>query len=681
MSNFVYCIFCGKKIAAVSVFCRYCGRSQENDNEADKVASHQSHEATSTVLDENTHIHGKKLVKERTLRKRIAIRSLKLFFIFAIAVAALLVMDPDLLQPKTSPDIRPQILPPKESLTGNEIALLSDSVLLLYVYDADRNLLQTGSGFIAFDDRTLVTNYHVIKHGYFVEAVSEHDVHYNLNSAIYFDIDSDIAILRFTSSTNLPVLPIANSTEVFVGDEVYAIGSPLGLINTVSNGIVSAIRSTGNTHDIQTTASISTGSSGGVLLNTYGEVIGITYAYYISGQNLSLAIPISELDNLQYFDTPQTFSSIAQFDRPIGNTFTNYSNSQTRLVEYGNMIYHSYNSDSQIIEYNKLTRVETRLNLFGTNLSIYRGVLYYISLNKYAISSYDLRTRVFRNNILPDYPYAAGMNSVHRFFITDYGFSVLFSASSQYIFMQLDFSGDIVRTIENISGSIVLADLDLLVGSRQTGVNEHTQNELVYIDLSSMEIIYYPIDIQPSDFYTNGDNYLYFLHLVYSDEWHVLSPIIFTLFKFDLYMGYYSEVSIPLWADDRTRRPYAINNGTLFYQTDFGTVSVDINLSTLPGIASALPGIARRISEDYFLDNMCFTDDGKIYATAHRVLQLPSLDGSQNTQYFIGEDYVRMNSNGLNLEVLDSRIVSSGSGTTQSGSSLPGLPPLPVTTP
>ena len=179
-----------------------------------------------------------------------------------------------------------------ERLTGNEIAALADSVLTVYVFDSNGNLVSQGSGFIAVDDRTLVTNYHVIKNAYTVTAVSESDIHYNIIGAMHLSPDLDLAVLRFETHTNLTPLPFADSSQVLVGDEVYAIGSPQGLKNTLSNGIVSAFRDVSVTNLIQFTAAVSQGSSGGALLNVYGEVIGIPTWTFLTGQNLNLAVPI-----------------------------------------------------------------------------------------------------------------------------------------------------------------------------------------------------------------------------------------------------------------------------------------------------------------------------------------------------------------------------------------------------
>jgi SLAP domain-containing protein len=217
------------------------------------------------------------------------------------------------------------------TLSGAEIATLSRSVLTVYVYDNNRVQISSGSGFIAFNDRTLVTNYHVINNGIHVEAVSEEDVIFIVSGILYMDEEADIAVLQLENTSDLPVLDIGDSALVQAGDIVYAIGSPFELTNTVSNGIISAIRNpsmfreVSNVSDFQTTASISPGSSGGALLNEFGEVIGMTTAQLIGGQNLNFAIPSSEFAELNNFDSVAVFADVFTPPPPPPNVFESYN--------------------------------------------------------------------------------------------------------------------------------------------------------------------------------------------------------------------------------------------------------------------------------------------------------------------------------------------------------------------
>ena len=92
-----------------------------------------------------------------------------------------------------------------------------------------------------------------------------------------------------------PSLSLGNSDTVQVGETVYAVGNPQGLEGTFSQGIVSSIRQVGSDKVLQITAPISPGSSGGPVLNSKGEVIGVSVATFRGGQNLNFAIPSNYL--------------------------------------------------------------------------------------------------------------------------------------------------------------------------------------------------------------------------------------------------------------------------------------------------------------------------------------------------------------------------------------------------
>jgi Flp pilus assembly protein TadD len=112
------------------------------------------------------------------------------------------------------------------------------------------------------------------------------------------DSDADIAILK-VSGQGLPTLKLADSDKTIVGEPVVTIGSPLGLENSVSTGIVSGIRRQGDHVTIQTTAPISPGSSGGPLLNEMGEVIGVTTSSVSAAQNINFATAINEVKKVR----------------------------------------------------------------------------------------------------------------------------------------------------------------------------------------------------------------------------------------------------------------------------------------------------------------------------------------------------------------------------------------------
>ena len=169
-----------------------------------------------------------------------------------------------------------------------------DSVVMLKIYDKYGNNVSTGSGFCAIDESYIITNYHVIEGAYSIEVITDDNSLYNVTSVKIFKPNFDLAIIEFNGK--LKKLPLGNPLFSRTGDEIVAIGSPLGELNTVSKGTISNMDSD---ELIRITAPISHGSSGGVLFNKFGKVIGITNAGYEEGQNLNYAISVDLLKSLK----------------------------------------------------------------------------------------------------------------------------------------------------------------------------------------------------------------------------------------------------------------------------------------------------------------------------------------------------------------------------------------------
>ena len=150
-----------------------------------------------------------------------------------------------------------------------------------------------GSGFLVRDNGTIVTNHHVISESTRALIKLESGEKFRRVHVLVSDPSKDLAILRIESA-GLPFLPLGDSNRARVGEEVILIGSPKGLEQTVSNGIVSGTRLTETGFEvIQTTAAASPGSSGGPLLDRRGQVIGVASFYIAEAQNLNFVIPIN----------------------------------------------------------------------------------------------------------------------------------------------------------------------------------------------------------------------------------------------------------------------------------------------------------------------------------------------------------------------------------------------------
>lgn len=198
-------------------------------------------------------------------------------------------------------------------------AKCSPAVFYIEVYNRNGLAIASGSGFFIDSKGTAVTNYHVIEGASSAKiTVSDTGKVYDVAGVYDFNSDGDWAVLKINGS-GFNYLQIADRTTVVGGATVYAIGSPLGLQNSITQGIISNVNRVeeGNSY-IQTSAAISHGSSGGALINKNGEVIGITSASYTEGQNLNLALPISVVDG--YRSTAVTpLSELAYPELPSGD--------------------------------------------------------------------------------------------------------------------------------------------------------------------------------------------------------------------------------------------------------------------------------------------------------------------------------------------------------------------------
>lgn len=153
-----------------------------------------------------------------------------------------------------------------------------------------------GSGFIIDRNGYIVTNNHVIENADEIKVKLSDDTEYDAE-IIGRDPNTDLALIKINPKKVLKTLPLGDSDKLKVGSWVTAIGSPFGLEQTVTAGIVSAKGRTigsGPYDDfIQTDASINPGNSGGPLINLKGEVVGINTAIIAGAQGIGFAIPIN----------------------------------------------------------------------------------------------------------------------------------------------------------------------------------------------------------------------------------------------------------------------------------------------------------------------------------------------------------------------------------------------------
>lgn len=189
----------------------------------------------------------------------------------------------------------------KEKTHKEIISENSKAMAVITIYGKDHQEIAHGSGFFISSDGVLVTNYHVVaghKIGDVQAMLPDTRATFFLKSVIAKDEENDYVVLKF-DAINVPYVHLGDSDAIKAGQRVVAIGTPLGLENTVSEGVISnASRQQGKQHFIQFTAPVSPGSSGGGLFDMRGEAIGVTAGMFTGStetpaQNLNYAVPIN----------------------------------------------------------------------------------------------------------------------------------------------------------------------------------------------------------------------------------------------------------------------------------------------------------------------------------------------------------------------------------------------------
>ena len=193
--------------------------------------------------------------------------------------------------------------PQRQEKSYEYLAQLASSVVQIFgirrqINNPDKfQILGSGSGIMIAQNGYILTNFHVARqsHEYAVRIEGDERVYFT-NSLVKYHGDFDLAILKI--DRRLSPIPIYRGAKPLVrGQKVVAIGSPEGLFNTVSDGIISGFRTINGINMIQFTAPISNGSSGGAVLNMYGEVIGISTSGFDEGQNINFAVGYDMIAN------------------------------------------------------------------------------------------------------------------------------------------------------------------------------------------------------------------------------------------------------------------------------------------------------------------------------------------------------------------------------------------------
>ncbi len=170
-----------------------------------------------------------------------------------------------------------------------------NATVTIYTYDEYGSPAGVGSGFFIDDEGMGITNYHVLDEVTKATLKTNDGTEYEIDSVLTSDKNMDIIKFSIKNKDNrrFRYLRLAND-KLKQGDRVYNISAPMGLEQTVSEGIISAIREDSHGEVIQITAPISSGSSGSAILNERGEVIAVATFLYKGGQNLNFGVIIND---------------------------------------------------------------------------------------------------------------------------------------------------------------------------------------------------------------------------------------------------------------------------------------------------------------------------------------------------------------------------------------------------
>jgi tetratricopeptide (TPR) repeat protein len=172
----------------------------------------------------------------------------------------------------------------------------NDAVVVVYACDSYGRPVSQGSGVVLNSQGLIVTNYHVCKGSDKIKIKHEDLIMEDVRILGGNEID-DIMFLK-VAPNNFDFIPAGNSDNLEVGQKVFALGSPLGFENSITEGIVNGIRKYSEYSEesyLQISASITHGSSGGALITAGGKLIGVTFGGTKENQNINFAIPINKI--------------------------------------------------------------------------------------------------------------------------------------------------------------------------------------------------------------------------------------------------------------------------------------------------------------------------------------------------------------------------------------------------
>ena len=189
---------------------------------------------------------------------------------------------------------------PGEKLTTQQISeKCAPAVFYIESYGVNGGIMGSGSGFFIAENGLAITNRHVVENAYYLKVRTPDGKTYTDVRVLDGDIQNDLALL-WVAGEGFRYLEQGDSDTLKQGQQVYAFGCPIGLENTMSQGIVANPRRVlSDTEYVQISVPIDHGSSGGALVDEWGRVVGVTSGGFESTADLNLAIPINAADGLE----------------------------------------------------------------------------------------------------------------------------------------------------------------------------------------------------------------------------------------------------------------------------------------------------------------------------------------------------------------------------------------------
>ncbi len=263
----------------------------------------------------------------------------------------------------------------KSSSFSDIFERVSPAVVVITAYTPEE--ISRGSGFIVRGNGVIVTNFHVVAGATKIEIKLKDGRIFSVKNIIDYNLQKDICILKIEATT-LPVCRLGDSRLLHPGDKVLVIGAPLGLEYSITDGLLSAKRKLEREDILQFSAPISPGNSGGPLLNSKGEVVGVTTFIGIGGQNLNFAVSINEV-RPYIKDYPRM--GIEEFSQKISKVYFLYLRGrklcyQKKFQEAIEVLKEATNTDPEFVEAHLLLgEIYTLLGKMGEKIEEWMKVL------------------------------------------------------------------------------------------------------------------------------------------------------------------------------------------------------------------------------------------------------------------------------------------------------------------